>query len=65
MVHGIIFFVGGWILALNLWGAADRSFEFFMRFAPIKSNATSRTMRIVGIGWIPLGAIVLAAEFLK
>lgn len=51
----LIFSAGGWMVAMNCWGAACRLFDFYSKNTVV-SAATPRTLRLVGavIGFLAL-----------
>lgn len=54
---GGLFFILGWLIALNIKGAAERAVTLFAQFSPNPSAVSSRTLRIVGAIWIPFSIL--------
>ncbi|MFD5697974.1 hypothetical protein [Streptomyces lasiicapitis] len=61
-VGPLLFFVFGWVFALNVKGAADRTFRLAARFTPM--IGTSVALRVMGWIWIFVGAAFIALDFL-
>lgn len=59
----LIFFIFGWLFALNIMGIADRVYQFASRFVPMIS--TSVTLRIMGGIWIFVGGTLVTLDLLS
>ncbi|MFD5099810.1 hypothetical protein [Streptomyces albidochromogenes] len=54
----------GFVLALNVRGAAERFFDLVARQMPFTGSATPKTLRIVGGGWIAVGSLMLLPDLI-
>ncbi|MBT2525586.1 hypothetical protein J7E91_09100 [Streptomyces sp. ISL-99] len=60
-----LFIVAGFVLALNVRGAAERFFDLVARQMPFTGSATPKTLRIVGGGWIVVGFLMLLPDLIS
>ncbi|GBP99939.1 hypothetical protein SSP531S_13430 [Streptomyces spongiicola] len=56
---GMIF--AGLLFAFNVKGVSEKFFHFVTKYTPV-GNATPKTMRFVGAGWVFVGLIMFLPE---
>ncbi|MET9880985.1 hypothetical protein ABZZ36_41310 [Actinacidiphila glaucinigra] len=54
----------GLLFAMNVAGIAYRFFSFVVKYMQ-PGRATPRTLRLVGVGWVVLGTLMLMPEIVQ
>ncbi|MFJ2769208.1 hypothetical protein [Streptomyces sp. NPDC087300] len=54
----------GALFAFNAYGVSERFFRLVTTYVPT-GRATPRTMRVVGVGWIAVGILMLSPEIIQ
>ncbi|MFJ6945300.1 hypothetical protein ACISU4_11735 [Streptomyces wuyuanensis] len=57
----IVMIIAGLLFAFNVKGVSERFFHFVTKYTPA-GNATPKTMRFVGAGWVFVGLIMFLPE---